>query len=325
MGDPAGVGAEIILGSMPLLPDDVQITIYGDMGTIREAAEALETRGLNPLSEADSGTYWEKELDLISLTALAPKERQFGKPSKLTGEAAYNFIISAAMAVMKGEADALVTAPISKQWINAAGHDFPGHTELLAKITKTDNYAMMLAGPSLKVVPVTAHIPLADVPGSLSADAITRAIELTGGHLIKWFGIERPKIACTGLNPHAGEGGKLGREETDIIEPAIEAAKSKGIDVTGPHPADAVFAKRHNFDAIVCMYHDQALGPLKALHFNDAVNITLGLPVVRTSPGHGTAFDIAGKGLARPESMLAAMMMAANIVRIQQEKPKITN
>ena len=308
MGDPAGVGAEVILASVPDLPPDIHLTVYGDPGTLRDAAEALAGAGARGPDEM-------RELEMVPVSVLAPSARRFGNPSSLTGEAAYRFVVAALLAVKRGGADALVTAPISKQWLKAAGHNYPGHTELLAEITGAKRHAMMLAGPTLRVVPVTTHVPYADVPKTLTGRKITDAIELTRDALVRYFSIERPRIACTGLNPHAGEGGTMGREEVDVIGPAIAEARSKGIAVSGPFPGDAVFAKREEWDAIVCMYHDQALGPLKTLHFDEAVNLTLGLPVVRTSPDHGAAFDIAGKGIARPSSTLAAMLLAAKITR----------
>lgn len=308
MGDPAGVGAEVILGSVPDLPPDIRLTIYGDSGTLRDAADSLARAGAR-------GPEVSRELALVSLTVLAPSERRFGIPGRLTGEASYRYVVGALMAVKRGEADALVTAPISKQWLMAAGHNYPGHTEMLAEMTAAKRHAMMLAGPELRVVPVTTHIPYTEVPAALTRRKILDAIELTYEHLVSFFGVEKPRIACAGLNPHAGEGGAMGREEIETIAPAIEDARSGGINVVGPLPGDAVFAKREKYDAIVCMYHDQALGPLKALHFDQGVNLTLGLPIVRTSPDHGTAFDIAGLGQANPSSMLAAMLLAASIVR----------
>jgi 4-hydroxythreonine-4-phosphate dehydrogenase len=321
MGDPAGVGAEVILGSVPDLPPGIELTIFGDSGTLKDAADALARSGAR-------GPDTSRELTFSSITVLASSERRFGNPNRLTGEASYRFAVAALMAVKKGEADALVTAPISKKWLMAAGHNYPGHTEMLAEMTGAKRHAMMLAAPSLRVVPVTTHIPYADVPRALTRQKIFDVIELTHESLIHYFGVEKPRIACAGLNPHAGEGGAIGREELEIIAPAIDDARLKGIDVAGPLPGDAVFAKRDAYDAIVCMYHDQALGPLKALHFDEGVNLTIGLPIIRTSPDHGTAFDIAGKGIAKPSSMLAAMLLAASIVRrrrgVQLNAPAVT-
>jgi len=306
MGDPAGVGPEVILGAVTGLSREIEVTIFGDRRVIGAAAEAMSSAGRK-------GPVPDREVDLIPVSVLADSEICFGKPSGIAGEASYRYVIAALRAVMAGDADALVTAPISKQWWMEAGHNYPGHTELLAEQTGTKNYAMMLAGPSLRVVPVTTHIPLDRVSKSLSTEKVLGTIRLVNKTLIEWFDIKKPRLACTALNPHAGEGGYLGKEEIEIILPAVESAKGEGTQVTGPIPADSLFARRDDYDAVICMYHDQALIPIKTLHLLDAVNLTLGLPIVRTSPDHGTAYDIAGKGVAKPDSMLAAMEMAAMI------------
>jgi 4-hydroxythreonine-4-phosphate dehydrogenase len=207
-----------------------------------------------------------------------------------------------------------------------AGFAFPGHTEYLASLASTDGQAllpvMMLVSGPLKVVPVTIHIPLHEVPRALTKDLILAVIETTAKDLGRFFGIERPRLAVTGLNPHAGEDGSLGREEIDIITPAIEAAKRKGLDVTGPHPADTLFhaGARANYDAAIAMYHDQALVPFKTLAFEEGVNVTLGLPFVRTSPDHGTAFAIAGTGKARPTSLIEALRLADAMSRTAEAR-----
>ena len=217
-----------------------------------------------------------------------------------------------------GQAAALVTAPISKKaLIDGAGFAFPGHTEFLADQAGVDRVVMMLAGPDLRVVPVTIHIPLADVPATLTIDLIVETVEVLARDLVARFGIGSPRIALAGLNPHAGEGGAMGREEIEVIAPAIAALQAKGHAVTGPWPADTMFhaAARARFDAALCMYHDQALVPLKTLAFDEGVNVTLGLPFVRTSPDHGTAFDIAGQDKADPTSMIAALRLADEMTR----------
>jgi 4-hydroxythreonine-4-phosphate dehydrogenase len=222
-----------------------------------------------------------------------------------------------------GSASAVVTGPVSKEQLYAIGFQHPGQTEFVAErcgISPT-NVVMMLAGPTLRTVPVTTHIPLRDVPDSLSSALIESRARATLRGLQRSFGIAEPRLAIAGLNPHAGEGGSLGLAEVEVIAPAIAALAAEGWRVTGPHPADTMFhaRARANYDAALCMYHDQALIPIKALHFEEAVNITLGLPIVRTAPDHGTAFDIAGQDLADPRPIAAAMLMAARSAAMRVE------
>jgi 4-hydroxythreonine-4-phosphate dehydrogenase len=222
-----------------------------------------------------------------------------------------------------GSASAVVTGPVSKEQLYAIGFQHPGQTEFVAErcgISPT-NVVMMLAGPTLRTVPVTTHIPLRDVPDSLTSALIESRARATLRGLQRSFGIAEPRLAIAGLNPHAGEGGSLGLAEVEVIAPAIAALAAEGWRVTGPHPADTMFhaRARANYDAALCMYHDQALIPIKALHFEEAVNITLGLPIVRTAPDHGTAFDIAGQDLADPRPIAAAMLMAARSAAMRVE------
>jgi 4-hydroxythreonine-4-phosphate dehydrogenase len=216
-----------------------------------------------------------------------------------------------------GAARAVVTNPIAKSVLYGAGFLFPGHTEYLASLAAAAGPAphpvMLLASPGLKVVPVTIHVPLKDVARLLTKELILATIAITARDLGRYFGIERPRLAVAGLNPHAGEDGGLGREEIEIIAPAIEAARASGIDATGPHPADTLFhaTARQTYDCAICMYHDQALVPFKTLSFEEGVNVTLGLPFIRTSPDHGTAFSIAGTGTANPTSLIEALKLAA--------------
>jgi 4-hydroxythreonine-4-phosphate dehydrogenase len=217
---------------------------------------------------------------------------------------------------MEGRLDALVTAPICKEGFHEAGIPFPGHTEFLAALTKTRRFAMMLFGGPLRVVLVTRHIPLSEVPQCLTRGKVLEAIRLTA-EALPWLGCRRARVAVCGLNPHAGEGGLLGREELTVIGPAVESARREGLRVFGPLPADTVFhaAAHGSFDAVVAMYHDQGLAPLKLIAFESGVNVTLGLPIVRTSPDHGTAFDIAGKNRADPSSMIEAVRNAIFLAR----------
>jgi len=215
----------------------------------------------------------------------------------------------------------MVTGPISKENLKKAGYPYPGHTEFLADLSHTKDFRMMFASPSLRVVLITIHEALKKVPKLLNEPLILKTIEITHDHLCKWFGISKPKLAVCGLNPHASEGGIFGNEEAKFIIPAINKLKHRGIRASGPYPPDTIFqrAVRGEFDAVVAMYHDQGLIPLKLLHFDDAVNITLGLPFIRTSVDHGTAFDIAGKGIANPSSMIAAIKLAVELSRDRRD------
>jgi 4-hydroxythreonine-4-phosphate dehydrogenase len=219
--------------------------------------------------------------------------------------------------VIEGKASGLVTGPIAKAELAKVGFGFPGQTEFVADAcgVAAEDAVMMLAGPTLRTVPLTVHIPLADVPASLTVELIVNKARIVAAALRRDFGIAAPRIAVCGLNPHAGEHGRMGREEIEIIRPALAALRAEGIDASGPHPADTLFAphKRGTYDVAIAMYHDQALVPLKTLEFDQGVNVTLGLPIVRTSPDHGTAFDIAGKGIADPSAMIAAIRMAGEI------------
>ena len=218
---------------------------------------------------------------------------------------------------MRGEAAGIVTGPIAKSLLAAIGFEHPGQTEFVAAASgvAADHAVMMLTGPSLRTVPLTVHCALGEVPGRLSRELVVARSRIVADALRKDFGIPAPRLAIAGLNPHAGESGRMGREEIEIISPAIAHLRAEGIDATGPHPADTLFAPRAraNYDVAIAMYHDQALIPLKALDFDQGVNVTLGLPIVRTSPDHGTAFDIAGKGIANPGAMIAAIRMAGEI------------
>lgn len=227
------------------------------------------------------------------------------------------YIIEAVEAARAGDVEAAVTCPINKALMNLAGYHFEGHTQLIAHITGTEDYVMMLAGERLRVTLVTIHCPLRDVPAKITAENIYKTIMITYKALESDFGIKNPRIAVAALNPHAGESGLFGSEEKDIILPAMKRAAENGCNVTGPLPADTLYywASSGRYDAVVSMYHDQGLIPLKLLHFSDAVNITLGLPIIRTSVDHGTAYDIAGQGRADPSSLTAAIRTAVTMVK----------
>jgi 4-hydroxythreonine-4-phosphate dehydrogenase len=249
----------------------------------------------------------------------APPDRVSFRPGVLSaesGRAAYDTIVRAVEDVRRGAADAIATAPINKEAWRLAGLPWNGHTDLLAHLTGAGDVAMMFHSDRLRVVLATIHIPLADVPRALTRESLESTIVLSAKELPR-FGYVAPRIAVAGLNPHAGEHGLFGREEEDVMVPAVAACRARGVDVSGPFPADTLFvrADRGEFDVVIACYHDQGLIPVKLLAFGHAVNVTLGLPIVRTSVDHGTAFDIAGKGVADPESLIAAVLLAARLVK----------
>lgn len=322
MGDPAGVGPEVVLKAIttPPLVGTIEPILIGDLGVWRDTAQRL---GCPIRFDTDGSAAPSGALPVVVTSALAERQRMPGQPRAgaraACGAAAYAAIVEAVRLVGAGLAAAVVTAPISKANLTAAGYAFPGHTELLAHLAGDVPVRMMMAGGRLRVVLVTTHVALADVPRRLTRDGVLQTIVLTARALRQWFGIAVPRIAVAGLNPHAGEHGLFGDEEIRVIAPAVRAARRRGIAVAGPAAADGLFpqAARGGWDALVCMYHDQGLAPFKLLHFADGVNVTLGLPFVRTSPDHGTAFDIAGSGTADPGSMIAALSLAAELSRPQ--------
>jgi 4-hydroxythreonine-4-phosphate dehydrogenase len=316
MGDPAGVGPEVILKAAAALSHRraaPSIVVVGDLAAMRAASARLGNvpvprewhPGQTPIRPGMG-------LDVFSASQLSSRAIRPAHPSVEGAGAAHDYIVTGARMAMRGEVDALVTAPINKHWMNRAGHHFPGHSELLAHLAHTRLWRMMFAGGELTLALVTVHIGLAKVPGALTQRNVLDTIRLLAAHL-RAVGIARPRIGVLGLNPHAGEGGMFGDEELRVIGPAIRRAQRGGIDAFGPLAPDTAFirpAGSFNFDAAVAMYHDQGLIALKTLEFDRAVNVTLGLPFIRTSPDHGTAFDIAGKGVANPSSMLAAIEYA---------------
>lgn len=317
MGEPAGIGGEILLKAwLRRAEEDLPpFVAIDDPDRLQAIADDLETDV--PLAPVGSGLEafqaFDKALPVARYAAPLAPLPVAGAPNTAHAKAVMGSIEVATQWVMRAHACAVVTLPIHKQTLYAAGFAYPGHTEYLAVLTGVDEGAvMMLVSPHLRVVPATVHLPLADVPRHLTPQTIIHAGRVTAAALQEDFGIADPRLAVAGLNPHAGEGGRLGTEERAVIAPALETLRSEGIAVTGPHPADTLFHARvrANADAYVCMYHDQALIPLKTLDFDHGVNVTLGLPIVRTSPDHGTALDIAGRGVARPDSLIAALKLA---------------
>jgi 4-hydroxythreonine-4-phosphate dehydrogenase len=321
LGEPAGIGPELILMAGARRTDLPPFFVYGNPELL--AARARRT-GLDvPIiesDEADVARAFRRGLPVVPLAAQAPD--QPGQPEVAGAAAVVESIERAAQAIQRGQARAMVTAPIMKEVLYRAGFHHPGHTEFLGELARRywgrpAEPVMMIWSELVVVVPVTIHIPLAKVPAALTEELIYRTGLTVARDLKTRFGVSAPRLAVAGLNPHAGENGALGSEDVDIVAPAIARLKADGIDAWGPLPADTMFHERarQTYDAALCMFHDQALAPAKALAFDEAVNVTLGLPFVRTSPDHGTAFDIAGTGKANPSSFLASLKLADRLSR----------
>jgi 4-phospho-D-threonate 3-dehydrogenase / 4-phospho-D-erythronate 3-dehydrogenase len=318
MGDPSGIGPEIVAAALadPSVISVCRPLVLGDKSAMeRGIAVAGVSLTVETLSETVSpGKPRPGVLYLRELSSLSAHDMAYGKPSAAGGDACFRYICEAARLCLSGEAAAMATAPINKESMNAAGHHYPGHTELLAELTGSKDVVMMLAGDRLRVTLVTIHEALSRVPELVSFQRVLSTIRITHESLSRWF-CKSPRLAVLALNPHCGEGGLFGNEEASVIAPAIAAARAAGIDAVGPLSADTLFhfAAAGGYDAVVCMYHDQGLIPLKLLHFDDGVNVSLGLPIIRTSVDHGTAYDLAGSGRASTASMRAALLLAARM------------
>lgn len=315
MGDPAGVGPEIIaraLASDEVLQNCLPIVI-GDRVIMEEALKLIESpRKLRVIKTPEDSNPSLGYIELIETGIVG--DFQKGKATSGGGKACVGYITKAAELALNKQVEGIVTAPISKEALKMAGMKWPGHTEMLAELSGTRDYAMMLSGGPLRVVLVTIHTSLRSVPDKITKNNVLGTIRLAK-KACDMLGIEDPRIAVAGLNPHAGEAGMFGDEEARDIAPAVEAAKKEGIPASGPFPPDTVFHKAYagEFDIVVCMYHDQGLIPLKMIAFETGVNVTVGLPIIRTSPDHGTAYDIAWKGTANPSSMIEAIRLAASL------------
>jgi 4-hydroxythreonine-4-phosphate dehydrogenase len=320
MGDPCGVGPEIIVKALThadcaanCLP-----VVLGDSGALRRALKVCNSQ--LTVVEIDTPEQARQiatgQIPLLPLSQLAEADMLYAQPTLASGDAVFRYICAAARLCLDGQVAAMVTAPINKEALHRAGHNYPGHTELLAELCGTDDFVMMLAGDVLRVSLVTIHEALQDVPRLVTFEQVLRTIRITAQGVARLTGKGAPKLAVLALNPHCGEGGKFGSQETEVIAPAIKAARQEGINAVGPLSADTLFhfAQQGAYDGVIAMYHDQGLIPLKMLHFDDGVNITLGLPIIRTSVDHGTAYDLAGTGRASEKSMLAAIRMAVGMV-----------
>lgn len=317
MGCPVGIGPEIIirfLSAYKQQPDRFLPIVIGDKTVLTYVSRKLQV-DIKIVAWQPGQKVIANAINVLSLSELGD-ELSWGKPDQQTGKAMGSYIEKAVQLIKQGHLAAMTTCPITKTALQAAGYDFPGHTEMIASLINSNDYAMMMAGHRLRVTLVTIHSRLTEAVAAITKDSVNRMIKITDQALRKDFGINKPRIAVAALNPHAGEGGIFGDEEARLIAPAICAAGKHGYHAVGPFPPDTVFVKAaaDEFDAVVCMYHDQGLIPFKLLHFADGVNVTIGLPIVRTSVDHGTAYDIAGKGLASSTSLKAAFKMAGQIV-----------
>ncbi|WP_262029913.1 4-hydroxythreonine-4-phosphate dehydrogenase PdxA [Microvirga sp. Mcv34] len=322
-GDPSGIGPELSLRAW-LEREAESVPAFGIVGDPGHLDRVAKSYGWDvPIAAVEPGQIrftFSSALPVVPLSA--PVAAEPGKPDPANAPSVIESIETAVRLVQDGSAAAVVTNPIAKHVLYEAGFRHPGHTEFLAALAseagpETYHPVMMLWSEQLAVVPVTVHIPLANVPSALTTELIVLTGRIVARELRQRFGVENPRLALAGLNPHAGESGAMGTEDGSIIVPAVDILRSEGIDVTGPLPADTMFhaRARSRYDAALAMYHDQALIPIKTIAFDEAVNVTLGLPFVRTSPDHGTAFDIAGKGIARPDSLMAALKLAARLGR----------
>lgn len=309
MGDPNGIGAEVIVKA--LLCSEIQSLcaplVFGDIKIIEGAKKLVGVSN---------------EVNVINVAKFDKESLSPGRHDKRAGEVSLLYIREAVQFALEGKIAAIVTAPINKESIRLAGAKYPGHTEMLQELTGAKRVGMMFEGGKFRVVLVTIHCSLSEVPRLINEENILSTIELTHESLIKLFRIPEPKIVVSALNPHAGEGGLFGNEEGIHIIPAIQKAREEGIDVNGPMPADTLFyyAVKGKWDAVVAMYHDQGLIPFKMLSFDDGVNVTLGLPIIRTSPDHGTAYDIAWRGKANPSSMISAINVAVRLAKNQRDR-----
>ena len=324
MGDPTGIGPEIIVNALSR-QEPFQVcrpVVFGDRDVL---FRALRIQNLSAsvvlIDEIPEDGYQPGRILLLPISRLSTHSLRFGQPDRACGAAMAKYVEEAFSSVTCGKINAITTCPINKQAMNQAGYLYSGHTEFLAHLAGVSSVAMMFLGSRWKIVLVTTHLALKDIAGAITTDRIVTTIRLTDEGMKKYFGISHPKIAVLGLNPHCGEGGLLGEEEKREIVPAIARAKSFGVGVEGPFPADSFFnlSNRSVFDAVICMYHDQGLIPIKMLDFKEAVNFTLGLPFVRTSVDHGTAYDIAGKGLADPANLIMAIRAAVNLLNLKEK------
>lgn len=320
MGDPCGIGPEILVKTFLLhsAAEDFVPLIVGDPRALERAAGLLGApRKFSLIQDVQELSAMAPRIPVMAPCELTWSDLAYGHPSEDACRASVQYIEVAAELALQGKVQAICTCPIHKANLHQCGFPFPGHTEFLKDLTQAESAVMMLAGPRLKVALATIHMALGEVPRVLNRSALTTVIAITGRALLRDFAIAAPRLAVAALNPHAGEAGRFGSEELETIEPVVELFTEADFTVSGPYPADTLFyrALHGEFDAVVAMYHDQGLIPVKLVHFHDAVNVTLGLPIIRTSVDHGTAYDLVGTGKARAGSLRAAVRMAGLLAR----------
>jgi 4-hydroxythreonine-4-phosphate dehydrogenase len=321
MGDPAGIGPEIVAKTFadPGFRDENRALVIGDPAILERAAKLLElSLRVNEISEPEEAAFEPDTVDVLAVGEL-PEDLPFGELDARAGDAAFRYVESATKLASAGRVGVIATAPLNKEAMHLAGHKYPGHTEILAELTGTEDYAMMLVTGELKVIHVSTHVSLREAIERVRPERELAVIRLAHGALRK-LGVENPKVAVAGLNPHAGENGLFGTEDAERIAPAVEEARGEGIEATGPWPPDTVLmrARRGEFDVVVVQYHDQGHIPVKLMGFDTGVNVTVGLPFFRTSVDHGTAFDIAGTGKADHASMQAALDLARKLATAEE-------
>lgn len=326
MGDPAGIGPEVILKHLIYEPSSkYKLVVFGSPDVFEYYLDLFNlAMQINVIDKSENigKNYKDGELNIVKVDDFKIEDLTIGKVNAKCGDIAYKSFVETVEAAKKDQICAIVTAPFNKEAVNLAGHKYTGHTEILAELTNTKDYVMMLAAKRFRIALVTTHVPLKDVPKLITKERVLKTIRITSRDLNRWFGINNPRIAVASLNPHNSEGGLMGDEEEKEILPAIKQARSEGINVEGTFSADTIFVreKRSKYDCFVTMYHDQGLSVLKALYFDSSVNITLGIPIIRTSPDHGTAFDIAGKFIANHKSFTEAVRQAYRMARWKQRK-----
>lgn len=322
LGDVAGIGPEVVVKALalPEVRDVCRPLVIGDARALTEARLGVPVPPLRVVKNLGEAVFDAEALTLLDLRNLDPADAPLGQISTEAGRAAVEYVLKATELALAGAVDAVATAPLNKEAMHLAGFDYIGHTEILADVTHTPRCTTMLATPGLRVTHVTRHLPFRTIANHLTVAGVLDTIVITHEGM-KVLGFPQPRLAVAGLNPHNGDNGLMGREELDIIAPAVAAAQAQGIDARGPIPADSVFfqAIRGDYDVVVCQYHDQGHIAVKTHGFEKSITITLGLPIIRTSADHGTAFDIAGRGIAHPDSMLAAILEAAAMAaRVKQ-------
>ncbi len=325
LGDPAGVGPEVTLKAMAEreVYDWCRPLVVGDTRILRRDTDALGLTSLQlrSITSVEDARFEPGTIDVIDLGNADPRDCPWGEITPAAGRAAVEYVLHGADFALAGRVDAIVTAPLNKEAMQRAGYHWAGHTELLAEHTRSGKITMMLTSRELRVLHVSTHVSLREAIERVTHPRVVEVIHLAQQGL-QSLGIERPRIAVAGLNPHAGENGLFGQEEIEIITPAIEQARSEGVTVVGPLPPDTIFwrARKGEFDGVIAMYHDQGHIPMKLLGFDQGVNVSIGLPIIRTSVDHGTAFDIAGRGIARHESMVEALRVAAHMAQARRSQ-----